>query len=60
MQQKAVGIGSEIEDRLTAIGVSERAGVHLTGHWYSRNQPDDWKAKLLAWAQNYKETLATT
>jgi hypothetical protein len=60
MRQKALDIGGEIEDRLTAVGVSERAGVHLTGHWYSSNKPDDWKAKLLAWAQNYKETLGTT
>jgi hypothetical protein len=50
-------IGGEIEDRLNAAGVSERAGVVLTGHWYSSNEPDDWRDKLMQWARGYNERL---
>jgi hypothetical protein len=50
-------IGTDIEVRLNQVGISELAGVTLTGHWFSSNSPGNWKAKLLEWANAYRETL---
>ena len=50
--------GTDIEDRLNAIGVSGLAGVYLSGHWYKPNS--FWNTvpgKLSAWADSYKESL---
>jgi hypothetical protein len=50
--------GTDIEDRLNAIGVSTQAGVYLSGHWYKPNS--FWNTvpgKLSAWADSYKESL---
>jgi hypothetical protein len=50
--------GTDIEDRLNAIGVSTLAGVYLSGHWYKPNS--FWNTvpgKLSAWADSYKESL---
>ncbi|GEM_PF-5196748 len=43
-------IGSDIEDRLTAVGVAAAANVTLTGHFYSSNSPSDWRKLLISWA----------
>jgi hypothetical protein len=57
------GIGSDIEDRLTKVGISKADGVGglanvwLTGHWFSGNEPDDWYERLLAWASSYNESI---
>ena len=50
-------VGSDIEVGLNMAGVSYQAGVTLTGHWYSSNQPGDWKRRLLDWAHGYGGTL---
>lgn len=50
-------LGSFVEDRLNEIGVSKQAGVTLSGHWYSGNDPDDWKERLITWAWNYNEVI---
>jgi hypothetical protein len=53
----SVSLGSYIEDRLNEIGVSKQAGVTLSGHWYSSNDPDDWERRILTWAYNYNEVI---
>jgi hypothetical protein len=52
------GMGSEIEDRLNAVGVSSRASVTLTGHWYSANSSHA-ATGLRDWAAAYREGLTT-
>ena len=42
-----VDLGGYVEDRLNEIGVSKLAGVTLSGHWYSSNDPGDWEQRLL-------------
>lgn len=54
-----VDLGSYVEDRLNAVGVSALAGVTLTGHWYSPNS-DGWERALLSWAWGYRETIGNT
>jgi hypothetical protein len=53
----ALDLGGYIEDRLNEVGVSKLAGVTLSGHWYSGNEPDDWKRRLLTWAWSYNEVI---
>ena len=50
--------GTDIEDRLNAIGVSAQAGVYLSGHWYIPNSVlNTVPGKLYDWAAGYKEAL---
>jgi hypothetical protein len=53
----ALDLGGYVEDRLNDIGVSKLAGVTLTGHWYSGNEPGNWAERLIAWAWNYNEVI---
>jgi hypothetical protein len=55
MQGAGLGIGSEIEDRLTKIGVAGLAGVDLTPWLW--NEPDDWRALLLSWARAFNQPI---
>jgi len=57
MVSYGLDLGSYIEDRLNEIGVSKLAGVTLSGHWYSSNEPGDWARRLLTWAYNYNEVI---
>ncbi|WP_375386976.1 hypothetical protein [uncultured Amnibacterium sp.] len=50
-------VGTDIEDRLNAIGISGLAKVTLTGHWYSPNS-SGWQQALLGWARGYRESIA--
>ncbi len=52
-------VGSDIESRLNQMGVSALAGVTLTGSWYSRNSPRNWRQLLYQWALNYRESIHT-
>jgi hypothetical protein len=52
-------LGTDIEARLMAVGVGALAGVTLTGHWYSSNSPANWGPLLIAWARDYRESIAT-
>jgi len=52
------GLGSHVEDRLNALDVARLSGVVLTGHWYSSNEPSNWKHVLFAWATSYLESVA--
>jgi hypothetical protein len=53
-------LGGDIEDRLNEIGVSKLAGVTLSGHWYSSNEPGDWERRLLTWAHDYNAVISVT
>jgi hypothetical protein len=53
----ALDLGGYIEDRLNEIGASKLAGVTLSGHWYSGNEPGDWQQRLLTWAWTYNEVI---
>ncbi|MGI8483902.1 MAG: eCIS core domain-containing protein [Thermomicrobiales bacterium] len=53
-----LSLGSDVEQRLNKIGVSEMAGVTLSGHWYSGNSPNEWREMLLFWAFFYSDSLA--
>ena len=53
----AMSLGSVVEDKLIDIGISDLAGVKLTGHWYTSDS-DLYKEKLFVWANNYKEKIA--
>jgi hypothetical protein len=55
--QVGLEIGTDIESRLSAIGVARAAHVTLTGHWYSSNSPDNWMALLINWADTYRESI---
>jgi hypothetical protein len=48
------GFGTIMEDRLNGLGIAERAGVELTGHWYSSNSAG-WAEKLVDWAKRYSD-----
>jgi hypothetical protein len=50
-------LGTYLEDRLNDIGVSKQAGVKLSGHWYSSNEPGDWRERLINWAWTYHEVI---
>ncbi|MEV0645383.1 hypothetical protein AB0I28_08970 [Phytomonospora sp. NPDC050363] len=52
------GLGGYVEDRLNALSVARFAGVVLTGHWWSSNEPDNWKHVLFEWASLYGESVA--
>lgn len=52
------GLGGYVEDRLNALDVARLSGVVLTGHWYSSNEPSNWKHLLFAWATAYLESVA--
>lgn len=52
------GLGGHVEDRLNALEVARLSGVVLTGHWYSSNEPSNWKHVLFAWATGYLESVA--
>lgn len=51
-------IGSDVEVRLTEVGMADKAVVTLTGHWYSSNDPDNWRELLLKCARNYDGSIA--
>ncbi|MEH1867280.1 MAG: hypothetical protein V7K69_20025 [Nostoc sp.] len=53
----AISLGSEVEDKLNAIGISALAGVKLTGHWYTDNS-EKYRVKLFVWANNYSEKIS--
>jgi hypothetical protein len=57
MVSYSLDLGGYIEDRLNEIGVSKLAGVTLSGHWYSSNEPGDWEQRLLTWAWTYNEVI---
>lgn len=54
----AMSLGSVVEDKLNALKISEKAGVTLSGHWYSGNS-DNYREKLFDWANKYPEKIAT-
>lgn len=54
----AYSVGSAIEDALNACGAAALAGVKLSGYFFLPNSPDDWKQKLLNWAQGFHESLS--
>ncbi len=47
--------GADIEKRLNKLNIDDRAGVSLSGHWYSSNSPDNWSELLVKWARDYAE-----
>jgi hypothetical protein len=55
--QPVYDLGTDVEQRLNAVEVSKKAGVVLTGHWYSSNTPDNWKKLLYVWAHDYREAI---
>lgn len=54
------GIGSFIEDRMNVIELPKRvgAGLVLTGHWYSSNEPSNWRQVMITWASGFQETIS--
>ena len=51
-------IGTDIERRLTEVGVARLAQVTLTGEEFSSNSPDNWRIRLAEWATQYRESIA--
>jgi hypothetical protein len=52
-----LSLGTDIERRLNALGISGLARVRLSGTWYSSNSPGDWQQLLLAWANTYRDSI---
>jgi hypothetical protein len=48
--------GTYIEDRLNEVGISDLAGVELTGHWYSSNS-SGYGDDLLRWARIHRGSI---
>jgi hypothetical protein len=47
-----LSLGTDIEARLNAIGVSAAAGVELSESWFEWNS-DGWQEDLVSWAEGY-------
>ncbi len=54
----AMSLGSDVEVKLNELGISASAGVKLTGHFYSSNEPKNWHAMLYVWARDYAEKIS--
>jgi hypothetical protein len=54
--QALSNFGSDINERLIAVGIEEKAGTGLYTHWWQANAYG-WQEKLMHWAQSYKESV---